>query len=198
MSLVEPLFLSRYAIGSVPALAILVALGTARVADRSRAAGVAVVALIVALAALARVDLADERKEDLRAAARDIAAAARPGDGIAYAPAFARVGVSWYLRSVVDRATPRDFALAPGGSPEQVGDLYARELPPERVAAELRRHQRVWLAGYPGSTWHPTPEPVLAAGLPVLRAEYRLARSHAHRGITVHLYERRVRSRGRG
>jgi mannosyltransferase len=192
VSQVKPLFIDRYLISVVPVLAILAAVGLAWLVQRSRPAAAAAAVILIALSAMARIDLEPVDDEDLRAAADTIARESMPGDGIAYVPAFARVGEEWYLeREPVDvDQLPEDFGIAPDGRPEQVGDLYAREVSPEDLASRERQHPRVWLISYPDSDWHPTPEPMIDAGVSVLGDEYSRVSSRDFSGVLVELYER--------
>jgi mannosyltransferase len=186
-SFATPLYVTRYVIGSLPALAIVAALGITWA--RARLLQVAACAVIGALSLAIWKPARVASVEDLRAAAGLVARESRPGDGIAYVPAWTRVGVDYYLRR--EARGPTDLALAPGGRAEQVGDLYAKEVDAATVARRLARYRRVWVASYPGSTWHPTPEPMLEAGTRVLGRRFREARSRSFGDVRIALYERR-------
>lgn len=192
VSFATPLFVSRYVIGSLPALAILAALGitTIRAPLWSAAAFGALLLLSLSVWTPNRAAAV----EDLRAAGRLVARATRPGDGIAYVPAWTRVGVDYYLRRSAAKAAPLpfDLALAPDGSAEAAGDLYATEAGAATVAGRLVRHRRVWVASYPGSDWHPTPEPMIEAGTDVLARRFRLVRSRRFGQVQVALFVRRT------
>jgi hypothetical protein len=129
------------------------------------------------------------RVEDLRAAAGLVAREARPGDGIAYIPAWTRVGVDYHLQRAGTGRAPADLALA--RSADETGDLYAEEEDAATVARRLARFRRVWIASYPGSTWHPTPEPMLEAGTDVLARDFRMIEARRFGQVEIALYEQR-------
>lgn len=193
LSQAKPLFLDHYLISVVPALAILAAVGLVWVGRRSRPLAALAAVLLLALSLVARAKLEPVAPEDLRAAADSIASEAEPEDGIGYAPAFTRVGLEWYLEREDEGVRPVDFGVAPGGQPEQVGHLYARELLPAELVERLGRFDRIWLVSYPGSDWHPTPEPMLDAGIPVLSEQYTRIRADDFDGVLVELYTRNPR-----
>jgi mannosyltransferase len=191
----KPLFVGTYLFPVVPALAILAGIGLVALVERSRVVAVIAAAAVISLSLPARIELEVRLNEDLRAAAAMIEREGRGTDGLAYVPAFARVGIDWYLdREAVPREDqPTDFAVEPMGQAEQVGDLYAREVPPGVLVNRLQKYSRVWLVEYPDADWHPTPEPTLAAGLPQLRNSYRLVRVRDIDDFRVALYKRRHR-----
>lgn len=195
VSQVEPLFIATYLLCVTPAIAILTGVGFVALADRSRALALAAAAVVLALSVPARIESEVRYQEDLRAAAAMIVREGRESDGLAFAPAFGRVGIDWYLdRETVPRDDqPADFAVASMGEAERVGDLYAREVSPDLLASRLAKHPRIWLVEYPDADWHPTPEPMLDAGLPLLRSSYRLVRSRDTDELRVRLYERKRR-----
>lgn len=190
VSFATPLFVSRYVIGSLPALAIVAALGitTIRAPLWSAAACGALLLLSLSVWTPSRAAAV----EDLRAAGQLVARATRPGDGIAYVPAWTRVGVEYYLRgSAAEGARlPVDLAVVPGGSAEAAGDLYAIEAKAATVASRLVRYRRVWVASYPGSEWHPTPEPMIEQGTQVLARRFQRVRSRRFGQVQVALFVR--------
>ncbi len=190
ISQVRPLFLARYLLASAPAIAITAAIGLVALWRRSRAVAIVAGAIVISLSLLARIQLEPiAETEDQRGAAQMVASQGREGDGLTYGPAFARVGTSWYLERR-GGGIPTDLAVAPEGQAVEVGDLYAREVSPAILSNRLKRYPRVWLVGYPDSEWHPTPEPMLEAGVRVLRDEYRRVLSRDFGDIRVELYER--------
>jgi mannosyltransferase len=196
ISVIKPVLDERYLIGIASAIAILVGVGLRALVPRSRVLAPAAVAVFIALAVFARPDIDPTVNEDLSGAADLIASESRPGDGIAYSPDWARVGLDWDLRKRAgERPLPVDFTVSPDGRPEQVGDLWARELPPEEVAQRLQRYTRVWLIGYPDSErnrrYRPTAEPMHDAGVPVLEDEYTPMRYDRFGDVRVELWTRR-------
>lgn len=195
VSFLKPFFFSRYLIGSLPPLAILVAVGLCAFPRRvmTIAIGGTLACLSVAIFLRSQADPYRLKLEDLRAAAQMVAQESRPGDAIGYAPAFARLGFTYYLaRSGVsaDRL-PDDVALAPHGQPEEVGGVFAKELDAITVSHTVARYQRVWFIGYPDSNWHPTPEPMLYAETAVLAQGYAAVLTRNFGQVRVVLYERK-------
>lgn len=161
----QPLWIWPYVTAAVPALLIAVAVG---IRSLGRPALIAAATLVVVLA-LAPSFVSGVRgaskSEDLRAAADEVLAGERPGDAVAYAPGFARIGVAYYLdRDRGARPLPADVEEVPGDPNGSQGREFGSEDTEPHVAARLRTHPRVWLVGYSGAAanWHPTPEPMLA------------------------------------
>jgi mannosyltransferase len=96
-SYVQPMFLTRYLIVSLPAFALLAAAGMMRLPGR--AAGALALAGLVALSA---VKLSDwyglGSREDYRGAAAYVVSAMRPGDRVVYEPRFAAKPMTYYFR----------------------------------------------------------------------------------------------------
>jgi hypothetical protein len=149
--------------------------------------------LIVLLTVVAQVrhDHPTSQSEDLRGAARFVAARVQPGDGLAFAPGFARPGFNWYFDRAHAATQPADLDLKPGRGPLQVGDLFGEEDTQAHVAAHLRAARRVWLVGYPTSTWHPTPEPVLAVAPRILHEQFTNVTTRRFGEFQVALWQRR-------
>lgn len=172
----QPLFLSRYLLTSVPALAITAAIGLVALARRSRALAIAATAVMICLAVLARIELepfGQSWAQTSEAAARMIASQSRAGDGLAYAPPNTRLFDYYLEREAAPGADlPADFAVAA----EESGHLAfdAREVSPDIRVRRLRGYPRVWLVGWvdSDSTTAESTEPMLD----VLRSEYRRVR----------------------
>jgi hypothetical protein len=197
-SQIQPMFMYRLLLTSAPAIAVTAALGLVALARRSQALAAAAAAIVICLAVLARIGLDGRTEVESRsarqgeAAALLIASQSRASDGIAYAPAIARYNVEWELENEAapDADLPVDFAVA--AEPEEIDQIDPREVSPAILVSRLRRYRRVWLVQDSGTGlgWHPTPEPMLVAGLSALRSEYRLVRSHQFGDLKVELYER--------
>jgi mannosyltransferase len=188
-------WVDRYLIGIVPAFGVLA--GVAVTVLRARFGTLAAVALTVVLALGAVRAAAGESHpavigDDLRGAAALVTAQTRPGDQLIYAPAFARVGLQYYLDQE-DRPTPRDLALDPRQTAVLRGDLFARELPSAEIATRMRAARRLWVLGYGfgADGWHPTPETTIAVAPAILRRDFRLTERRAFGGGVVALYEHR-------
>jgi mannosyltransferase len=187
-------WVDRYLIGIVPAFGVVA--GVAVSVLRARVGTVAAVALAAVLALGALRATAGESHpasmgEDLRGAAAFVAARTQPGDQLIYAPAYARVGLQYYLDQDGGSA-PRDLALDPRQTADRRGDLFARELPESEIAARLRAARRLWVLGY-GFTavWHPTPETTSAVAPAILRRDFRLVGRRPFGGFIVKLYRHR-------
>jgi len=117
-----------------------------------------------------------------------IATESRAGDGIAYAPGWQRLWLTWHLEHEAEPGAylPVDFAVA--AEPEEVDDLYPHEVSRETLTGRLRRHPRIWLVKRRDSD---PSGPLFRAALPILRSEYRLIRSSDFGDIPVDLYERK-------
>jgi hypothetical protein len=142
----KPIFVSRYLMVAVPALVLIAAAGVTSL----RPAPVRVVALVALLAAaaggLVRWYAGRYPKENWRAAAHDVLANARPGDGIAFEPPYVRIPFEYYLeRRGPEAATPQPvFPAAAWGALDPIGSDLA-----ERLDEWLRRNrpnqQRLWV-----------------------------------------------------
>lgn len=189
----QQMWVDRYLIGFVPALAVLAGVAVvclARALAPVAGAALALLLLAGALHAATKAEHPPSVGEDLRGAAELVAARTQPGDAMVFTPAFSRIGLRYYL----DRQArePFDLALAPGQDPVARGDLFAGELPPAEIARRLRGARRVWLLGYGfESDWKPTPEPVIAVAPTILREDFRPAGRWAFAGNVVRLYVRR-------
>jgi mannosyltransferase len=193
LSLVKPLFSPTYLIGVVPGLALLVGMiATAGTWRRMAPAAAALVALVTLATQIDRTH-PTPATEDLRGAASFVASRTQPGDGIAYAPAFARPGFAFYFDrdGTPGHPKPTDLDQQPGETPQALGDLFGGEASTAQVAANLRSARRVWLVGYPGANWHPTPEPVLAAVPAILRTTFTRTTTRRFGEFVVQLYRHR-------
>ncbi len=187
--LVEPVWQERYVVWSLPPLLFAVALGIDRLPRRGLAmAAAAVVTAAVALNLAEQLPRVSE-PENLRAAADVLLRSAHPGDGVAYAPAFARLGVRYYLvKRAHGRPLPADVDARPGAV-LQGGDQFVAEDTVGRVTARLPMYRRLWIVAYPGDRWHPTPEPFLAAE-PVARRTFKPLRTWRWGQLTLQLVTR--------
>jgi mannosyltransferase len=194
LSVAKPLFTPNYLVGVLPAVPLLVGMVATRPAPpllHRVALPAAVLAVALTVVAQVRHDHPTAKGEDLRAAARFVAARAQPGDGLAYGPAFARPGFTFYFARANPAAQPADLDLEPGRGPLEVGDLFGQEDTNATVAANLQRTRRVWLIGYPVSSWHPTPEPVLAVAPRILHARFTNVTTRRFGDFQVALWQRR-------
>jgi mannosyltransferase len=192
-SQIDPLFKDRYLITSVPALAILAAIGLVAIARRHRVLGVTAGLAMICLTVLARVDLESYGEsltpgwgEGNLTAARIIATRGRPGDGILYLPNRRRLGIVEQLEREApsEAILPDDFSVA--ADPEETGDLYGRQAPQRIIKRRLEKHRRVWLLRWHGRIdRHP-----IGAGLSPLLSRYRpILRQELGSG-TLELYRR--------
>ena len=149
-------FNARYATACVPAVCVLVALAVSaahgalvRAAPRWAPFGlVAAVAAVVAVQAPAAVAhrSAPYYFDDAPGAAREVAAAAAPGDAVAWVGPVARPLVAPHLVALAaDGERPRDALLVAG--PERSDTLGGQEVAADRRQEVLAAHPRVWLVG---------------------------------------------------
>lgn len=196
-----PLYVERYVLVSTPLLALAAAVallpGAAPAGRATVRAGIRVlVAAAVVVVALMGLPAAAagpaDKTEDLRAGAGFLAAHAQPGDCVAYAPGWARVGVDYYLRRT--SAQLHDIALDPA---RPVVGLFPDEFPLAGVEAQLLACRRVWVVGYPGPVgrWRPVPE-VTTSALAAVAPDFTASAPTAFGDLTAALWT--ARSRGGG
>lgn len=190
VSLFEPLYVARYFVGTMPALALLAAFGVTQV--RPRAAGLALAAGIVVLGVVG-VGLwhAQPSREDARGAVELLAPpgpdGVQPGDAIAFTPWYGRIPVELYLEeegALVDDLEPV-FPAADWGAwrpDDDPGGIDA-----ERVVAEAAPG-RVWVVTRPESDVPVPSEDELSAALAA--NGYEEVRVEHLDGLDLHLYER--------
>jgi len=153
---VVPLLSARYLVFVLPPLALLAALGWAAL---GRAVLVpATVALSVVAAAATVGWLRDGAfPDDPEAAAAYLAAHDAPGDAVVFAPVWARTELHYFLQRR-DDVVARDVGLRPGTVEAAVPSLYLPEAGAAEIREALRRARRVWVVGFPGNPWRPTPD----------------------------------------
>jgi len=185
----HPAYVERYVLASVPMLALAAGAAVALLPG-TRTVTAALVALTMAGLPAAWQGPAS-KTEDLRAAAGYLHATARPGDCVAYAPGWARLGVGYYRRRTGPGPDLRDVALDPGSAGRQPAGLFAGELSPPRVVANLRACGRVWVVGYPGPVggWRPVPE-VTTGALAVVRPAFTVGTPVGFDDVVVTLWSR--------
>ncbi len=203
VSLAKPVYVERYVLFCLPALALLAAAGLVwltvltrrflagrglghRAADLLAVApaALAVVAVIAVLAGPQRaIRQAGSRADNLRAVAAVVAGNERPGDAIVYLPQDAElVGVAYpapFLRL-------RDIGT--GSTPDASGTLRGLPAPPAVVAARLRRVSRVWTVQWAHALGQATAVP---ARLARLLGGLRLVRTWRVQSVVLRLYEAR-------
>jgi mannosyltransferase len=188
----QQMWVDRYLIGIVPGFCVAAGVAATLVRDRlgtaAAGAAVAVLAAFAVFAAATTAHPAQGAGEDLRAAARFVAAERQPGDAIVYAPAFSRVGILYYLDRT-GRPQPADIAL--DRSAIARGDLFASELAPATVAQRMAQARRIWMVGYGyASDWHPTPEPVTQVAPGVLAKDFHRVEDRRFGAVSAQLYTR--------
>ncbi len=187
----RPLWRNRYLVPVAPALVLLMAFAILRL--RPRAVQVGVLAGVLVLSAVnVRDTIAAPASEDLPGAARMLLRESRPTDAVVYSGAATRTPFHWVLEQEArGRPLPRDVAVAPGGLPHEVRDLYAREVSAPVLAVRLSGCDRVWVVSLPRSKWHPTPEPMQRLQRSTFwRQGFREVRQRDFGGLRTELYER--------
>ncbi len=195
VSELRPLWRDRYMVPITPALAILIAFAITRLRTRAMQAGV--LAVVLALSAVSVRDrLQRGAIEDLPAGAEMLLEASRPTDAVVYSGAATRTPFLWVLEQQAgDRPLPRDIAVAPEGTPDQVRDLFAKEVDASALATRLASCDRVWVISLPASTWHPTPEPMQTVQQSAFwRERFREVDQQDFGGLRMELYENELDS----
>jgi len=204
VSLAKPVYVERYVLFCLPALAILTAAGLAwltvltrrvlagrglgrRPADVLAAvpAALLVVAMIAVLAGPQRtIRQAGSRADNLRAVAAVVSRNERPGDAIVYLPQdteLAGVAYPAPFRRL------RDIGL--GTSPDGSGTLRGLPAAPAVVAARLRTVPRVWTVQWTHALGTATAVP---ARLARLLSALRLIRTWRVQSVVLRLYAARA------
>ncbi len=203
VSLAKPVYVERYVLFCLPALAMLTAAGLAWLTVLARralacrwlgrhradvlAAVPAALLVLVMIAALAGPQRAirqpGSRADDLRAVAAVVGRNERPGDAIVYLPQDTElVGVAYPapFRQL------RDIGL--GSSPDVSGTLRGLPAAPAVVAARLRTVPRVWTVQWAHALGQATAVP---AGLARLLGSLRLVRTWRVQSVVLRLYAAR-------
>lgn len=153
----RPVYVFRYVLCCLPAAALLAGAGLAALLAASHAvlpaaplrrAAVAVPAVVwlgLSLPGHLAVRGSDGRQDDPRPAMALLASAARPGDGVLFAPAKVRKFAVVYP-GIFERLD--DVALA--RSPERDGSFRGREVGRRVLAARLAGLRTVWVVGHTG------------------------------------------------
>ncbi|MGW4158417.1 glycosyltransferase family 39 protein [Streptomyces sp. NPDC004788] len=193
------LFLPRYLLFTIPAWALLAAVGAVRAVGllaavgrgalwrRTRAALLVAAAvacfLVLTLPALRGVRQDIPTEPDYAGAARLVKAGQRPGDGIVFHRSFnSRLAMAYQLR---EGARPEDILMK--RAPQQTGWFWAHEY--QKPSGRLSGSDRLWFVS-PGDDEDPyayMPEPKERA----LKDGYTVARTEHLRHMTVQLLERR-------
>ena len=179
------ILLPRYILFVIPALVVLAAVGYA---SMSWAAQVPLLVLALVAVGLAAPVVDRAPSEDLRAAAAYLAEQDRPGDGLLYAPDWARVGLAYYADDSQDAVD--DGVLRPQDTSDFPG-LYVPLGSTSQVRCRVGARDRVWVGGYPGDTWRPTSNSAgdVAARLP--EAGFTRAEVKRFGQFVLERYERR-------
>ncbi|MGV1080845.1 MAG: glycosyltransferase family 39 protein [Candidatus Nanopelagicales bacterium] len=161
----QPMFLTRYLIMSMPAIALAVAL-VAVAAYRSLAdydwlrLATGIVAAVCFLATAASyVVLPPNESEDPRAAVNYISANAEPGDVIVYSPSWGELAPAWYFARE-GQSTPRDLTTRPGSTAITNNSLWPAQITVDQAIAGLTTVDRLWVLqadGGDAAVWEPTP-----------------------------------------
>jgi len=139
VSLLHPVWLFRYVLFCIPAVALLVG---ATVASLGRPAGAAALALIVLLGLPVQVSSRQDlgHGDGIRGADRVIAALRQPGDGVYWAQDGMRTAAAAYPYGL---AQLRDVAL--GQTAAADGRLYGSNVTGPRLRQRLRAARRLWV-----------------------------------------------------
>lgn len=199
-SLVQPAFHLRYVLHSLPALALLAAVGLDSVAragasmltwrrsgaNSGRVAAVCGFALIIGLLAVQFPDQRAERTggsrtDDQTAAARLIGAHAQPGDALVFVPGVKR-GVEYVYQGEFSQVTD----VLQTKTPMAAGNVGGLDADAGDVRRVLEGHDRVWVIDRSALT--PDSSPAGKVKTQVLRNDYRVAWTRNVTGLRVSLY----------
>ena len=141
-TVVKPIFLSRYMIVVVPAVALVTATGLTRLRVRPLAVGALCVVVIGSLVTIDRGY--GGHRTNWRDAVDYLAAYANPSDGVVICPAKARLPVTYYVARSIPPAL-RPIPLSPSG---KWGSFRVRRVSKATAAAWLSRGpERIWVLG---------------------------------------------------
>ncbi len=188
LSALRPYLLPRYVLGSVPGIALLVALALEPLRHRRVAGAVALVALAGVLLA-GRITLADEASADWAGTAELVADGARPGDVVAFPTQTVRQPFDFAWGELDDPAvTPSVVSpVGPLGEVHRFYRFYADDEVPGRLA-ELDP-ARIWVVSTETVAQGDLLTPFLA--VPELDAYREVERRRFDGDLTVVLLERR-------
>jgi mannosyltransferase len=124
-SFVQPMFLSRYLLVSLPALVLLAARGLTKLPSPALLA--ALVAVACAFGLQVSNWYAAPAREDWRAATRYVLASTHPGDAVLYYPTFAQTPFAYYERLDGGRAGTPPATLPHLGSDPRVWLVIRKE-----------------------------------------------------------------------
>ncbi len=177
-SLFAPVFVFRYVLFCIPAVALLVGAGLAALGWR---AGTAALAIVVALAlpTLLQVRTAGGHGDDIRGADRIVAANVRPGDAMLYQT----------INEPVEMAYPYGLQqltnIVVGETPNLSATLGGTLAPHLLVQQRLQTARRIWLVQLTSSRYQ-TRQPLKILGHP----EFKEARTWHTTGVWLTLYVR--------
>lgn len=142
ISLVKPIFSSRYLIVMLPGIALVVALGVTSFRPR-RLAGAALAVLVATSLAGCFLQAATPSKEDWRGAAATVLDRAEPGDAIAFVSASVAKPFAYYVARS-GRAASAPMPIWPGVE-WLAADPLVTIPDPAVTRAAVANHDRVWL-----------------------------------------------------
>lgn len=190
VSFVKPLFGARYFLLVVPALTLLAALGVSQIGSRRLAHS-----LLAAIVATSLVSCVlwypRPAPDEFRAVAERVLAHAEPGDGIVFAPWFARVTFEVYADRQPDR---RDLVEPLDPAPEWGDWLLIDEPPPltdQRAQDLIAGQERIWLVERDGVEDAPQADDLQAMTTALADQGFTVADEHEYPGLTLRRYERR-------
>lgn len=190
VSVVHPLMVPRYVIGSAPAIALLLAMGV-RSLPRPALQGAALVALTAALVA-GQVSWHTQEQDDWRGVARQIEAEAKPGDALFLPNPFTRPPLDFLWLD--GRNAPK--GLVPVTPLDPIGSLPRFYEVPDATDVQLAhqivdtRFERLWMIDQSAHDLEDKEQTFLRD--PQFARTFRVVRTRTYDGeITVYLLERR-------
>ncbi|WP_460368738.1 glycosyltransferase family 39 protein, partial [Actinocorallia lasiicapitis] len=135
-----PVYRERYLVFCLPAVALLVGSGLARLGRVRVVAGVVAGMVLVAVPGQVRIREADERNDDLRTPARILGELGRAGDGIVFVKPQMRWRAAAYAEGYAGLADLMQLV-----SPVEAGDLVGVDVDLAELRLRLRGMRRVWV-----------------------------------------------------
>jgi mannosyltransferase len=151
VSLLQPTYVSRYLLVSVPALVLLGAKGLARMRPRWFMAAVVIFAMLSVTAGLSRYYQYRERFQEWRAVARLVIGRVQPGDGMIFCVAPGRLLFDYYADPWRGSGASIPVAVYPD-LPDFNNNPHALDYLPAWSDSQLKmsvsNHPRIWLIVY--------------------------------------------------
>jgi hypothetical protein len=189
-SLVQPMFVYRYLLVSLPAMALTMANGLHRIRPRWASVAVTLLVPLLGVGGLIRYYHYRASFTEWRAVSNKIAAEAQPGDGVIYCIAPGRLLVDYYLHAQGSGSVPPEVLYPdfPGFDQDPRSLEYLPHWNDDRILAGMSTHSRVWLVLY--HDFFKTTQDARDHLKSLLIQQYPYSASTRIDGVTVDVYSR--------